>query len=587
MKIKEIKIEDFKGIKELHISDLGSVNFFIGKNNCGKTSILESLNSFFSDSYFSTGLLAPPSVIHYDKSGKEHGETQISILFELPKDFYGHIKEINSDERHLLEVKYGLKIWITKHRFSDEQGQHPEKIYVNYRIENNPGKRIDRKKFDKFILDKVRGHYSGKEKVRFVGSIDGLRLEPDMNNYYNIYSGQGGETLELRQSMIKIFNKLRTHLNSNDRYLTEDFLKRIKNFSPKEFSNLFIRDQENAVVEFGGRENLRSMPYYNQGDGEIDALELLWGFDALSFPDNASNSCTLYIMDEPENHKHASLQRKLLDRIINLGKEERQFFICTHSPVFTSRYRESGVYLVTRNIDSDVNQAKLVLNPSSTAELKRELGLLNIDNFFSNAILFIEGTTEAQVIPSLLRFYDKDESSLGLKIHSVGGNDKINFNRLKETLMILEDTYIMPFIVLDKENRAERNRTDIIKSYPNLFKRKEVQYYLWNDKFFVNTLPQRIVLDAFNKLLKEKDSKKEITSKDLEVTRKRGGKIEDLFDKVCYEELETKLDKTTLGKYIAEKIDELGEEDKEEFSKNEVFACIRKIIEFVDKLNKA
>ena len=39
---KSLKIENFRGIKSLEISDLARVNIFVGKNGCGKTSILES-----------------------------------------------------------------------------------------------------------------------------------------------------------------------------------------------------------------------------------------------------------------------------------------------------------------------------------------------------------------------------------------------------------------------------------------------------------------------------------------------------------------------------------------------------------------
>ena len=40
---KQITIEGLRGIKHLKIEDFGQVNLFVGKNNCGKTTILESL----------------------------------------------------------------------------------------------------------------------------------------------------------------------------------------------------------------------------------------------------------------------------------------------------------------------------------------------------------------------------------------------------------------------------------------------------------------------------------------------------------------------------------------------------------------
>jgi len=41
--INELNIEHFKLFKHLNISNLKRVNLFAGKNNCGKTALLEAL----------------------------------------------------------------------------------------------------------------------------------------------------------------------------------------------------------------------------------------------------------------------------------------------------------------------------------------------------------------------------------------------------------------------------------------------------------------------------------------------------------------------------------------------------------------
>ncbi|MCD6146065.1 MAG: AAA family ATPase [Methanosarcinales archaeon] len=40
---KKLTINGFRGIKHLEVDDFRQVNLFVGKNNCGKTTILESL----------------------------------------------------------------------------------------------------------------------------------------------------------------------------------------------------------------------------------------------------------------------------------------------------------------------------------------------------------------------------------------------------------------------------------------------------------------------------------------------------------------------------------------------------------------
>ena len=43
MHISNLDITNFRGIKHLQIDDLKMVNIFLGKNNVGKTSILEAV----------------------------------------------------------------------------------------------------------------------------------------------------------------------------------------------------------------------------------------------------------------------------------------------------------------------------------------------------------------------------------------------------------------------------------------------------------------------------------------------------------------------------------------------------------------
>ena len=52
--IKRIDIETFRGIRDLHLENLSSINILTGDNNCGKTSILEVLQSWSQPDNFNT-----------------------------------------------------------------------------------------------------------------------------------------------------------------------------------------------------------------------------------------------------------------------------------------------------------------------------------------------------------------------------------------------------------------------------------------------------------------------------------------------------------------------------------------------------
>lgn len=93
----KIEIERFRGIKYASIEGFKQINLFFGKNNCGKSSLLESL-------FLASGLSNPLLPIHvnfmrgYNKSR----------LNDLKLDFYNlessqpiHIRVENKEKRNL------------------------------------------------------------------------------------------------------------------------------------------------------------------------------------------------------------------------------------------------------------------------------------------------------------------------------------------------------------------------------------------------------------------------------------------------------------------------------------------------------
>ena len=75
--IKNIEIHNFRGIKEAKINDFGRINVFFGKNNCGKSSLLEAL-------FLATGISNPILPISIN-SLRGYSRTKFE---DLASDFY-------------------------------------------------------------------------------------------------------------------------------------------------------------------------------------------------------------------------------------------------------------------------------------------------------------------------------------------------------------------------------------------------------------------------------------------------------------------------------------------------------------------
>ncbi|HLP46280.1 MAG TPA: AAA family ATPase [Candidatus Kapabacteria bacterium] len=91
MKYQDLTIENFRGIEKLEINDLKRINLLVGRNNCGKSSILEA---FFLLSGMSNPKL--PGVIHKNRDLIITNDEDFSYMFtnldfELPILFNGKL----------------------------------------------------------------------------------------------------------------------------------------------------------------------------------------------------------------------------------------------------------------------------------------------------------------------------------------------------------------------------------------------------------------------------------------------------------------------------------------------------------------
>lgn len=127
---KSITIKNLRAITELHIENLGQFNLFVGQNNCGKTTILESL-------FFLIGATNPNLVVNVNTfrglgaMSNELWPTYFHNMdFSVPIEIIGRIHD-TLEEQKLLIRPIQKKVPSTKNEISD---------FVNLEIERGDSK---------------------------------------------------------------------------------------------------------------------------------------------------------------------------------------------------------------------------------------------------------------------------------------------------------------------------------------------------------------------------------------------------------------------------------------------------------------
>jgi len=343
MRIENIEIKDFKGIDALEFKPK-KLNFIVGRNNTGKSSILQAINMVFNPiraSFYSM----PTKLINF------HSKYSETIIQTSEKKRYS-IKIEKADEN---ETMYQFKKDLV------------DSIGANFH-------KLD-KKFDETLRVEIENKISesiNKELVSFLTKESIAITINDKNKkiYYQLFRRDSRRVLIDFIKSILEYLKSKIHPNKSEISHIERRLlldassiafgieERNMKHEMKENNVLLIEDalmnyfiivgdQEidriNKVEKFlkeyniiDGLERLsleevlfvngEKIPFEFLGDGSKAIIGLLWSISSKEISDR------VILLDEPENHMHPGYIKELLKILIRFSKEFNiQFFIATHN----------------------------------------------------------------------------------------------------------------------------------------------------------------------------------------------------------------------------------------------------------------
>jgi len=355
MRIKKIKIKDFKGISLLEFNPK-KINLIIGKNNTGKTSVLEAIDLLFNPDEINQRY--PEHISDIISVGSKYSELtatlfykknaikvkiskadEIEVIYNFKKDLIdvlidslkeGRKKnkmEITEETKHELLSK--IDEWITPELRSnilkrsillvkDEKNKivkyqlRPsiEEVYTGLEI----------------ILENLYKYFKNKFGLNIFRSHELLRFRL----LREIYRGGTKHKKSKKKEVILIKNLLRTGIEQEEK--NQEIQKRILDIESIIKEHNLIENLERLdfdyVVFKDGSERI-SIPFSFLGDGFKAIVYLLWSLSST----NLKNKIVL--LDEPETHMHPGYIKELIKILIKFSDELNiQFFITTHSGDF-------------------------------------------------------------------------------------------------------------------------------------------------------------------------------------------------------------------------------------------------------------
>ncbi|NOU65776.1 AAA family ATPase [Paenibacillus sp. LMG 31461] len=461
--VKDVYIKNFRSLKEVSI-ELDDYTVIVGKNNSGKSNIIQAVNLAFDFSSVFREDIYISKDEPYDESKKIHIDVRI-----LPIDANRTVQDA-FDEKWSRAFGDSVALDNTTDKeyfaFRTEISYDPDKeIYTNikYKIDNwldvgtsKIGNSIRRETLESIenilvnaqrdisldIRDKksIWGKLTSKIKVSDTvrGSIETQlqRLNKKIVHESEILKSISHElkvTTAEKESKVDISPITR---DIESLYKGMNIYYTNKNSLPTSVENLGL--------------GVRSWAVFSTIKAEINSKIKKRISDELAY-------LPLILVEEPEVHVHPQAQRQLFS---DINAMMGQKIITTHSPYILSQIQLDKIRYVRKVDACSVALPLLVddLSDDDIRKIRRTVMNTRGEILYANAVVLAEGETEEQALTVFLReFFNKEPFELGINIIGVGGNNYTPFMR------VLNRLSIKWYVFSDGETEALRDLKSCLK----------------------------------------------------------------------------------------------------------------------------
>lgn len=363
MHISKVTLENFKGFKGIHTIEFNEgLNFFVGNNNCGKTTIFEAIkfikDKLSKDEVCTKGVNDEVSVIIELRGNVED---VINNSEQLKKQYASYIADDGSNfitimrssrTEKVMQGKKEKDLGISNVRIKDpKDGVFKNPTGVDTTIgalfeaqfvwaDTNPGDiadfgstkicgRLLQRSTGDFFKSDQWSNFQEVHKSTFVDGADSLsiKVKPLANKLQKIMNEQYGET------------EVRFHFTLPD---VASFLK----------TGTISLSDDGIDTASGAK---------GTGMQRALALSLIQVYaDVVSkvADEEKSSKPLLFFIDEPETFLHPTAQYKLLDALEEISNGS-QIFVTTHSPYLLKKYSSisHALFIFSKNKGNHVSSS--------------------------------------------------------------------------------------------------------------------------------------------------------------------------------------------------------------------------------------
>ena len=183
-------------------------------------------------------------------------------------------------------------------------------------------------------------------------------------------------------------------------------------------------------------------------------------------------------LEEPENHLHPGAQRFFIDQLL---ENANQAFLTSHSPVFTDTTRAAVFRVLKQDRGTEVEPAT---DAAALRTLLDDIGVRNSDVLFADAVMFVEGPSDSDILQLWAKQLGVDFSAKNIVVAETKGGryaERTAPIRIDALEAVSGHLPVPHVIVVDRDERSQSAVDDLkekLGDRVHVLERRELENYM-------------------------------------------------------------------------------------------------------------
>jgi len=520
MKITKIEVQNYRLLKDFSIDLEDELSLIVGKNNCGKTSLLSVMDKFLNSSSPHPFSFNDFNLIFSDEL-KKIIEADISEDYEAKgitlKLFIDYNKEDNlaniskfmmdldpENNKIVLLFEYILTIDnLEKLKKDFIEFKKDKKKDLSFFLKNNYQKyfelfkkTIDPKNKENFIdLEKEKISLKNVINYKFIKANRDVSNK-DSDKSLSSLSSSIYEKIEADEKHQSKIDKFKDELHKTDNSLNEVYgnifefiIEKVRKFGgikPDDTKISITSTLQHKDILKGNTTVLynhgsHELPENYNGLGYMNLINMIFEIEIKvnefkRDKEKTPADINLLFIEEPEAHTHPQMQYIFIKNIKNLLKDgvdtnhKLQYIVSTHSSHIVSESNFDDIkYLkvennsvIARNLKSLEKEYKTDGETQNYKFLKQYLTLHRAELFFADKAIFIEGDTERILLPAMMKKVDQEDSDNPLLSQNISIVETGAYSHIFEKF--IDFIGVKSLIITDIDSAITKEKMDELKA---------------------------------------------------------------------------------------------------------------------------